>query len=158
MSVTSIRSRRDDLNTVRSDAHALALPARACRSAWLLTGPPRAPDRRWHNPGSQQDQGHCASEGRWGCSTISERIDTIILMSKRFVLRANVGALGLELGSLPFPSERQALIGAGELFDKYEGRVRIEIFLNDLPPALWGPARIEKWHQAGRPLPPEESN
>ncbi len=78
-------------------------------------------------------------------------------MADRFILAGSLGGEG-PLPKEPYRSERQALIRAGELFDKYGSRVMLEILLNDMEPALRDINWMKRWNVERRRLPPEELN
>jgi hypothetical protein len=65
-------------------------------------------------------------------------------MADRYILK---GMLGTEsLPGIPFPSERLALQRAGELFDEHGPSLELEIFLNDIPPALLNSRWMSRWN------------
>ena len=57
-----------------------------------------------------------------------------------------------------FPTERQALIKAAELFDEYGSRALLEIRWNDILPALHNAKWMAKWNLNGRRIFPEAAN
>jgi len=67
-------------------------------------------------------------------------------MADRYVLKRVVGAE--ELGGLPFSSEEQALEKAATLFDQHGPNLQLEIWLNDMPPALRGAIWMADWNRS----------
>jgi hypothetical protein len=69
-------------------------------------------------------------------------------MADRYVLKRVLGAE--ELGSLPFSSEEQALEKAATLFDQHGPNLQLEIWLNDMPPALRAAIWMADWNRRRR--------
>jgi hypothetical protein len=66
-------------------------------------------------------------------------------MVDRYVLKRVLGAE--ELWSLPFSSEEQALEDAATLFDQHGPHFQLEIWLNDMPPALRSATWMADWNR-----------
>jgi hypothetical protein len=66
-------------------------------------------------------------------------------MADRYFLKR---VLGTEAFSgLPFSSEEQALEKAAKLFDKHGPNLQLEIWMNDVPPALRSAIWMADWNR-----------
>ena len=65
-------------------------------------------------------------------------------MADRYVLKRVLGTEAFE--GMPFSSEEQALEKAAKLFDEHGPNFQLEIWLNDMPPALRGAIWMADWY------------
>ena len=66
-------------------------------------------------------------------------------MADRYVLKRVLDTKAFE--GLPFSSEEQALEKAAKLFDEHGPNFQLEIWLNDMPPALRGATWMADWYR-----------
>jgi hypothetical protein len=66
-------------------------------------------------------------------------------MADRYVLKRVLDTKAFE--GLPFSSEEQALEKAAKLFDQHGPSLQLEIWLNDMPPALRGAIWMADWNR-----------
>ena len=66
-------------------------------------------------------------------------------MANIYVLKRVLGTEAFE--GLPFSSEEQALEKAAKLFDQHGPDFQLEIWLNDIPPALRGAIWMADWNR-----------
>ncbi len=70
-------------------------------------------------------------------------------MADRYIVKSSL--ISRKFGSFIYLKEREALFKTAELLDKHGSNLKVEIFLNDLPPPLWSAKRISDWDKSGRP-------
>jgi hypothetical protein len=69
----------------------------------------------------------------------------VLAVADRYVVKGTLGADTLP--SWPCNSEQEAFQKAAELFDEHGRQLRVEIFLNDRLPPLYGAELVAKWNQ-----------
>jgi hypothetical protein len=66
-------------------------------------------------------------------------------MADKYIVK---GTLGTDtLSSWPCNSQQEAFQKAAQLFDEHGRQLRVEIFLNDRLPPLYGAELVAKWNQ-----------